>query len=79
MLKRDEVAGAEHSAWNKIGDDEPVFILRARDVLAPTIVFEWADRLVRRGGSFEKAERAVNCALAMRAWAIANGGSKLPD
>lgn len=27
-----------------IGDDEPVFLLRASDVLAPAVICDWADR-----------------------------------
>ncbi len=45
--------------WQKIPDDEPVFILRGKDLLAPSIVVDW----------IEKAEEAnVNSDKIQRAW-----------
>ena len=33
------------SCLQKVGDDEPIFVLRAQDMLAPGIVRAWAIRL----------------------------------
>jgi hypothetical protein len=58
--------------------NEPVFILRAKDVLAPGAIEYWASTLCARGGSVEKCNGAMAIAAAMRAWQAQNG-SKLPD
>ena len=55
--------------------DEPMFILLARDIDAPTIVEEWASMRAARVRIGEKPEtdllmvdEARECAKAMRAW-----------
>lgn len=40
MLKRDELKGP--SCLTSAADDEPIFVLRSSDELAPGIVREWA-------------------------------------
>lgn len=66
------------SCYNKAGADEPIFVLRAQDVLAPSIVREWAARASDRGASSSKVSGACACAKAMQAWQQ-NNHSKLPD
>lgn len=63
---------------NPIGADEPVFILRARDIIAPGIVEEWADRLEASSGNPVTVERVRDWADTMRAWQDENG-AKVPD
>jgi hypothetical protein len=66
-----------------IGDDEPVFLLRASDVLAPAVICDWADRYFnaqRRltGAVTEEALAKFKSAhavqKAMREWKAAQPG-----
>lgn len=75
--KAEEIADP-NSTWNKVKDDEPVFILRAQDLLAPGTVCEWVANSRKRGVSSGKLREARNCVTAMMAWANRNG-VKLPD
>ena len=54
------------------GDDEPMFVLLARDVLAPDIVRTWVARhsgAALTGRPYtEKEQEALDCADAMEAW-----------
>jgi hypothetical protein len=62
-----------------IGDDEPVFLLRSKDVSAPDTVRSWAHEHVSNGGDPALAKAAMAHAYAMEAWQQAHGGSKLAD
>ena len=59
-------------------DDEPLFVIRAKDDIAPSVVEFWADELEANGGSEEKARQARDLAAQMQAWQ-GRYGSKLPD
>lgn len=62
----------------KIAQDEPVFLLRAKDRTAPQILDEWA-RLQRFfGGDMRLADMATEHAKLMREWQAKNG-CKLAD
>ena len=61
---------------NKIGEDEPVFLLRAKDKFAPDVVDEWADRVASH--DIELAVSIHKFADHMRAWQKENG-CKIPD
>ncbi|MFI7448053.1 hypothetical protein ACIBQX_11195 [Nonomuraea sp. NPDC049714] len=50
-----------------IGEDEPVFVLRAKDLTAPAIVEAWAD-LAEKNGAPVRAAGARAQADAMRVW-----------
>lgn len=63
---------------NKIGEDEPVFLLRAKDSLAPGTVTHWASALMAAGGDAKLVNMALSHADKMLAWQAANG-CKLPD
>lgn len=60
----------------KVGEDEPIFVLRAQDRFAPIVVREWA-RLVEneRGRGYPKAVEARLLADKMEAWRT----RKVPD
>jgi len=65
------------SCWNKAGNDEPVFVLRANDSSAPDLIIMWANMYVsRRGWHLMSAEQqqkfrdALAVADAMRKWRI---------
>lgn len=73
----------------KAADDEPVFILRAHDRLAPEIVEAWADKVdaaadalpqtvAGREARLNKTSEARRLANDMRQWQLKNG-SKVPD
>ena len=61
-----------------IPEDEPVFLLRAQDMLAPNIVDRWADKAVEEDADPNIVEAARNHAAAMRKWQVAHE-SKIPD
>ena len=68
MIKSEEVANPS-SCLNKAAEDEPLFVLRANDELAPYIVEEWAQcRIHQRGRDDPKALEAIQCANRMREW-----------
>lgn len=75
MLKRDELSDAG-SCLNKAEDNEPLFVLRANDSLAPAIVSTWArDYIVEKGGwgnmsdnQKRKYTEAMDIAGHMRIW-----------
>ena len=56
----------------KIGEDEPVFLLRAQDISAPTTLEYWANENVMRGGDPKLSQMARNHAERMRDWQQAN-------
>jgi len=62
----------------KAADDEPVFILRAKDRLAPGTVEAWAGRLQELAEDSPKAAEALQLAAEMRRWQSKNG-AKTPD
>lgn len=55
---------------------EPMFTLRAQDLLAPDTLRFWADRMKMSGANSVKAQGARDIAAAMEAWP---GSKKLPD
>ena len=63
---------------NKIPESEPVFLLRATDVLAPGIVEEWARRAELIGANENIIKAANGQAIRMREWQQSQG-SKVPD
>lgn len=54
--------------YDKAAPDEPLFVLRAKDLLAPVAVEFWADLLASMGGDALKVQEARECAEKMRAW-----------
>ena len=54
--------------YAKAEPDEPMFVLLARDPLAPDTVEAWARRRERDGGDPVKIMEARECARAMRDW-----------
>jgi len=64
--------------FEKADLDEPLFVLRAQDDLAPEVVQLWALNATMRGATKDKVEAARECARAMREWQRLHG-SKIPD
>jgi hypothetical protein len=52
----------------RIPEDEPVFLLRAQDILAPDLVAAWARQAARSGVSYKMSEMALEQADRMREW-----------
>lgn len=67
------------SCLQKVADDEPIFVLRAKDSLAPEIVREWV-KLARLCGKTppEKLAEAEELAVKMEKWGEQHE-SRLPD
>ena len=61
-----------------IGEDEPVFLLRAKDRLAPETMEFWASTLEASDGDQATVDHVRAWAEFMRKWQRDNG-SKLPD
>lgn len=78
MRKCDEQA-ITTSTWNKVANDEPVFILRAQDQLAPCIVRAWADTAALAGVAPSKVAQARSLANQMELWQQERKRCKLPD
>ena len=53
---------------NKMPFDEPVFLLRGQDELAPSLLLRWAAELRLRGGDPKMAAIVENHAQAMIEW-----------
>lgn len=59
-------------------EDEPLFLLRPKDILAADIVREWANRLEQMGGDRDTVKHARDRAALMDEWRRAGGGG-IPD
>jgi hypothetical protein len=90
MTKREELDAAAkgEGCLGRSQDDEPVFVLVARDILAAKLVRLWADQynellLLQRGAltmpQAKKYREALDLAARMDAWRTAHGGGKVPD
>lgn len=66
-IKRDEISDP-NSCLNHAAEDEPVFVLRAKDPLAAKLVEDWAARAITAGLHEEKPQSAFRYAQAMKAW-----------
>lgn len=65
MRKRDEI---EKGCLSRVPDDEPVFVLRARDRLAPDLLRAWAARALDLDVDQAKVEEVYALALQMEGW-----------
>lgn len=70
-----EMATRGTGCLGKAADDEPVFVLRAQDRLAPALVRAWANLAHRHGCSELKVAEARALAARMDAWP----SRKFPD
>lgn len=53
---------------DKCADNEPIFVLRAQDTLAPMVVEYWAELAAKMQVPTSKVLEAFDCANAMRRW-----------
>ena len=65
-------------SYDKADMDEPLFVLRAKDITAPAIVRHWADVAALLDVPAAKVAEAQACADAMEQWQIHNT-FKVPD
>jgi hypothetical protein len=67
----------------KVGSDEPIFVLRAQDKFAPILVRLWADLVRLQSGDSspgnKKAMGALFLADEMKVWQARTGKAKFPD
>lgn len=75
MKKKDEI---EKGCISRADDNEPVFVLRAQDKLAPMVVRIWALFARQEGVSDPKIEEANELADEMEIWGMDNK-TKIPD
>lgn len=80
MTKREvlEAAAKGEGCLGRADDDEPVFVLRAKDKLATEAIGEWIDRAHFYGVNTKKIHAALDDISAMNDWQLRNG-TKLPD
>ena len=68
MRKRDELINPE-STWNRAAQDEPLFVIRAKDKLSASMVRLWAETAAMTGAHEpEKIREARALAEAMETW-----------
>lgn len=77
-MTSDEEVRSDESTLNRSQSDEPVFVLVARDKLAPAVVRVWAEMAKAIGVSWTKTAAAEVLASHMESWARIHG-SKVPD
>jgi hypothetical protein len=68
MSTKDENASNPKSCWSKAEGDEPVFVLRANDPIAPMAVRIWASLNRQLRGDGVKSCSAWQVACDMEAW-----------
>ena len=61
MLKHEEESSPD-SCWNNAEPDEPVFVLKASDILFEQAVMYWAFLAQANGAPAAKVDEAVACA-----------------
>lgn len=69
----------QFDCYAKLADDEPYFVLRAKDPHAPILVELWAALREEMFGSSVKFREAWNCAEEMRRWASAHNVGPLRE
>ena len=83
MATKAEVLEALRAGYGCLGRaalDEPVFILRARDILAPKAVVRWAHLAEQAGSPQDKVRSALQVAKQMADWQANNRHRlKVPD
>lgn len=65
---------AAYDCYEKAEPDEPMFVLIARDTLAPDLVRAWAFKHRTVHGRTDKYEEAMECAYQMEEWNKRHGG-----
>lgn len=66
------------SCLDRVDKNEPIFVLRAQDRLAPLVVRLWADLTAAQEGKTHKVTEAIELAKEMDDWGFENH-RKFPD
>lgn len=66
----------QFDCYAKLADDEPYFVLRAKDPHAPALVEMWAALRQAQYGPYPKLDEARQCARDMRVWKTAHPEAK---
>lgn len=69
----------KYDCLNKLHPNEPFFVLRGNDKLAPRLIAAWADAAEQMGTPLPKVQEARQCGQDMLAWQRAQGTAKIPD
>lgn len=77
MTKKQQLENPQ-STLSRTGDDEPIFVIRARDIDGHKAVWDWCDRAKNRGVSNDKIDEAYIVADEMIKWK-SKFGCKIPD
>ena len=67
---QDEIIDLRTAEGKGIPEDEPVFILRGQDRLAPALVRRWAFELESKGGDPGMVSQALKHAKLMEKWPV---------
>lgn len=68
------------STWSKVPEDEPTFILRAKDLLAPAVLQDWIESAQHSGVNPDKITHAQEHLEAFEAFQrLHPERCKLPD
>lgn len=76
MLTKALELSDQASCLNKAAADEPVFVLRAKDVTAPKVISDWCTRRIAEGKNAHgdaQITDALAVAKAMTEWRAKNG------
>lgn len=63
MIKKDEISNPS-SCLNRATDDEPLFVLRGKDVTAPDVIRDWCFRRIDAGKN-QKGDEQIKQAYAL--------------
>lgn len=75
MTKAEEL---EHGTLSRVQEDEPLFVLRAKDAVAVEVVEAWVEAARKLGAPSSKIREAENLIARMRDWQKEHG-TKTPD
>ena len=75
MGKRLKDGTWQDSYLDKVKPEEPIFVLRAQDKLAPALIREWCRQARAHGLGYKKGQEALMCADEMEKWS----NRKFPD
>jgi hypothetical protein len=57
-----------YDCYAKLADDEPYFVLRAKDPMAPALIRLWVEQRRVQYGNYAKLTEALDCAIQMEGW-----------
>ncbi len=58
----------QYDCYAKLADDEPYFVLRAKDPFAPALIRLWVEQRRAQYGDYPKLQEALDCAIQLENW-----------